>query len=196
VAAVRRVPADAGFTLVEMIVSITVISIVMAALAAFFVSSMRLTRMQGDRQTAIQLAADAMERAHKLEPAALPSGRDEVSVGTQWAHPVDGVDLSGMQQVSDPSAAIGAGASAPLRTTYEAVTLGAITYRRYWYLGTCWQPKDGGACSAAAGYAEMYRLVVAVTWTDNTCAEAGCRYVTSTLISAKFPDPLFNVNEG
>ena len=191
-AARRR--ADDGFTLVEVIVSIMVVGIVMGALTAFFVSGMSLTRMQGGRQVAVQLAVDAVERARKLEPASLLRGRDQQSVDTQWANPIAGVDLSGLRKVYDPAAASGAGASATLPTSHHTVTLDGVSYRQNWYVGACWQPQGGGACSTGSHYAEMYRVIVAVTWTDHNCAATGCVYVTATLISSKYPDPLFNVN--
>ena len=193
---VARRRADDGFTLVEVMISIMVISVVMGALTAFFVSGMSLTRMQGGRQVAAQLAVDAVERVRKLEPASLLSGRDRQSVDTQWAHPLAGVDLSGMQKIYDPDAASGAGPSATLPTSQRTVTLDGVPYGQHWYVGACWQPQGGGACSTGSHYAEMYRVIVAVTWTDHNCAVAGCVYVTATLISSKYPDPLFNVNGG
>lgn len=186
--------SDGGFTLAEVIVSIGLISVVMGALTTFFVSSLSAVRVQGSRQVAVQLAADGVERVRRLDPTAVIAGRDSQSVNAQWANPVPGVDLSGMQKVHDGEARNGAGASATLSTTYETVTVNGIPYRRYWYAGLCWQPRGGGDCTAVEGYAQMYRVIVAVTWTDHECAATGCRYVTSTLISSKFPDPLYNVN--
>ena len=187
--------ADRGFSLVEVIVSVMLISIVLAALTSFFVSTMGVTRVQGGRQTGVQVATETADRVRKLEPASLVDGRDLQSVNTQWAAPVAGVDLSGMQKVYDSSAAIGAGASATLPTTYQAITLDGVTYKQYWYVGKCWQPKGGGDCSTSSSYAAMYRVIIAVTWSDSTCI-GGCVYLTSTLVSSKFPDPLFNVNGG
>jgi len=189
----ERCSADDGFGLVEVIVSIMLISMVLTSLTAYFVAAMRGTRLQGGQQTAVQLAAEAVEQARRLEPAALLTGRDQQSVTTQWTAPVAGVDLSGTQKAYDGSAASGAGASATLPTTYRAVTLDGVSYRQYWYVGGCWQPKGGGACTATSGYAAMYRVIVAVTWPDAGCP-GDCHYVTSTLVSSKFPDPLFNVN--
>lgn len=186
--------SDGGFTLVEVVVSIALVTIVMGALTAYFISVMSLTREQGGRQTAVQLAVDAVERVRKLEPAALVRGRDAQSVDAQWAAPVAGVDLADMARVHDAAAVAGAGATATLPTGYRTVTLDGVDYRQYWYLGQCWQPKGGGTCSTASNYAQMYRLVVAVTWPDRTCTGNRCGYVTSTLISGKHPDPLFNVN--
>lgn len=188
----HRSPDD-GFSLVEVIVSIMLISTVLTSLTAYFVTTLRVTRVQGGLQTAVQLATEAVEQARRLEPAALLTGRDQQSVNTQWAAPVTGVDLSGTQSAYDGSAASNAGATATLPTTYRAVTLDGVSYRQYWYVGRCWQPQGGGACTAVSGYAALYRVIVAVTWPESGCS-GDCHYVTSTLVSSKYPDPLFNVN--
>lgn len=57
---------DAGFTVMEVLASITVMTIVLSALTTFFTRSMRSVSEQGDRQTAIQLAADGMERMREV----------------------------------------------------------------------------------------------------------------------------------
>jgi prepilin-type N-terminal cleavage/methylation domain-containing protein len=57
---------DAGFTLVEVLVSIAVMTAVLTALTVFFTRSMRSVNQQGDRQTAIQLASDGMERMREV----------------------------------------------------------------------------------------------------------------------------------
>lgn len=65
---------DAGFTLVESIVSIMLVSIVAAALTSYLTDSLRLLGHQVDGQTASQLADDAIERvrAFKAPLAGLP----------------------------------------------------------------------------------------------------------------------------
>jgi prepilin-type N-terminal cleavage/methylation domain-containing protein len=57
----RNDPADAGFTLVEVLASLAVIGVVMTAVTTFFVRSMVSVDLQGARQAAIQVAADQME---------------------------------------------------------------------------------------------------------------------------------------
>jgi len=180
----------------EVVVSFMMITIVLTALTSFVVSTMGAVRLQNGRQGAVQLATDALDRVRTLEPASLVTGRDQQSVNTQWATPVTGVDLSGTQKVYDTTAAAGAGASAAVPTTSRSQVVGGIAYQRSWYLGKCWQPKGTGDCIATAGYAEMYRVVVAVTWTERGCSGQSCAYLASTLISSKYPDPLFNVNGG
>ena len=58
----RTEPADAGFTLVEVIASLAVISVVLAATTTFFIRSMVSIDLQGMRQAAIQVASDGMEQ--------------------------------------------------------------------------------------------------------------------------------------
>jgi len=187
---------DGGFTLAEVTVSIMLISIVLAAVTSYFVSALGTVRLQSGRQSAIQLATDGLDRARTIESSSLVTGRDQQSVDAQWAAPVAGVDLSGTQEVFDTTAAGGAGASAALPTTATSVTVDGVTYRRYWYLGKCWQPAGTGNCTRTSSYAEMYRVIVAVTWSERGCPGNLCVYLASTLISDKYPDPVFNVNGG
>jgi prepilin-type N-terminal cleavage/methylation domain-containing protein len=67
----RRDPADAGFTLVEVLVALAVIGIVLTASTTFFIRSMVIINLQGSRQVAIQIASTNFEqlRAMSGEPA-------------------------------------------------------------------------------------------------------------------------------
>jgi prepilin-type N-terminal cleavage/methylation domain-containing protein len=65
----RRPPGarrDDGFTMVEVLVSLVVISVVLTAVSAFFVQSMSTVRLQGARQAAVQIAATSMEQLRAL----------------------------------------------------------------------------------------------------------------------------------
>jgi prepilin-type N-terminal cleavage/methylation domain-containing protein len=62
---------DAGFTLIEVLVSISLIGVVMAALTTFFVSAQGVANVQDGQQTAVQLATDGIEAARALSPADL-----------------------------------------------------------------------------------------------------------------------------
>jgi prepilin-type N-terminal cleavage/methylation domain-containing protein len=62
----RKDPADAGFTLVEVLASLAVIGVVMTAVTTFFVRSMVSVDLQGARQAAIQVAADQMEHLREM----------------------------------------------------------------------------------------------------------------------------------
>ena len=65
----RREPADAGFTLVEVLASLAVVSVVLAATTTFFIRSMATIDMQGVRQAAIQVASDGMEQLRAVPGA-------------------------------------------------------------------------------------------------------------------------------
>lgn len=72
-------PSEAGFSLLEVLVSIGVIGTMMAALTGLLVRATAITNQQGGRQAAIQLAADGMEAVRALDGpavAALPAVAD------------------------------------------------------------------------------------------------------------------------
>jgi prepilin-type N-terminal cleavage/methylation domain-containing protein len=194
-----RRTADAGFTMVEVLVSVAVIGIIMTALTTFFISTVSATGRQGQQQAAIQLATDGAERARAIKSSAVVGGRDKVSSDNQWASPVAGVasQLSGMVEAWDSAAVYPGGASAPLPTTAKTVTVNGIGYGQNWYVGSCWQPATGGDCVATqvAGSVAFYRVIVAVTWSDRRCAGSACSYVSSTLLNSASKDPIFNPSQ-
>ena len=65
-AAGTRPGEDAGFTLVEVLVSLGVIGVVLTAVTTFFVRSMVITNLEGKRQGAVQVAATAMEQLRSV----------------------------------------------------------------------------------------------------------------------------------
>lgn len=190
--------ADAGFSLIEMIVAITVIGVVMTALTSFFVTSLAATSRQRGTQVAIQLAGDGIERVRALKGSSVLAGRDHASSTRQWQDAVTGVlpYLTGMQQVWDPAAATDAGGSAALPTTPRSITINQVPYDVHWYVGRCWQPAAGGDCGTAqsAGYVGFLRVVSAVTWPENRCTDGTCSFVTSTVVSDASYEPVFNAN--
>jgi prepilin-type N-terminal cleavage/methylation domain-containing protein len=198
---------DAGFTLAEVMVSISLISITMAALTPFFISAMALTDYQRTRQVAIQVAGDAVERAHALNGSALLVGRGQTASTAQWDGAPASVrpylDTLSLAWDTDPLLAGGAGSDAPLPTEALPVPINGKQYEQQWYLGRCWQQggPSGGADRACTFLDEadpglglpvaMFGLVVTVTWTHRTCPADQCVYVASTLFSSA-NDPVFN----
>jgi type II secretory pathway pseudopilin PulG len=200
---------DVGFTMVETAVAIVVVLVVAASLTGLFVTTTRITHLHGDRQLAIQLADDAMERVHALKVAALLTGRDENSARKQWNNPlgaVGGMLASGHTDLAyDADAGTGDGISAVLPTAPLEVTLNGLTYRQHFYIGTCVRPTaDTAECVSAASAASagktdvipFYRVIVAVTWSGLLCANGECAYVSSSLIGSKTEEPVFNTNTG
>ena len=193
-------PRDAGFTLVETIVSIALIGIVMTALTTFFATVVGAVNLQGATQVAIHLADDGTEQVRALKGSAVATGRDENSVDAQWASPVVGVApyLADMAEAWDSGAAFPDGATAPLPTTSTPVTINGVLFGQNWYVGDCWQPLAGGDCDAVkvAGEVPFFRVVVAVTWSDKHCPAAACSRITSTLVSSESAEPVFNPSAG
>lgn len=57
---------EAGFSLIEVVVALGLISIVMAALTTFYVRAVAVTHQQGSRQVAIQLSLDGLDKIRAL----------------------------------------------------------------------------------------------------------------------------------
>jgi type II secretory pathway pseudopilin PulG len=189
--------------MVETIVAIAVIMVVMGSLTGYFVSTTRINHLQGERQIAVQLADDAMERVRALKAGALLTGRDKESVENQWGDPTKVGAVSRMlaeehtRMEFDGNAAPGAGATAALPTSPRTVTLSGISYRQHFYIGICERPGQVAAeCVAApsgtAGSIPFYRVIVAVTWPNARCTDGLCSYVSSSLITRKSDEPVFN----
>ena len=193
---------DDGFTMAEVLVAIAVVSVVMLSLSSFFVTSIRIDGEQGDRQSAIQAAGDAMERARSLQVGALLSGRDRDSSTTQWSKPIAAVanllTTTTQTMAYDRDAAPGAGADAVLPTTFRPLVLNGVVYRQYWYIGLCQRPATGGTCvarSTTTRFTSFYRVIVGVTWPGRSCPGTVCGYVTTSLIADRTDEPVFDTNE-
>ena len=57
---------DAGVTLVEVLVSLAVITVVLTSVSTFFIRSMVIANLEGVRQAAAQVASTAMEELHSV----------------------------------------------------------------------------------------------------------------------------------
>ncbi|HEX8347778.1 MAG TPA: prepilin-type N-terminal cleavage/methylation domain-containing protein, partial [Actinoplanes sp.] len=68
---IRTRDDDAGFTLIETMVSVFVMGVVMSALTSFFATTVLLTNQQGGVQVATQLASDAVSRVRALKGSGL-----------------------------------------------------------------------------------------------------------------------------
>ncbi|MHA3703303.1 type IV pilus modification PilV family protein [Jatrophihabitans sp. YIM 134969] len=188
---------DAGFTLIEVMVSVAIIAVVMLGLGAVFVATAAGTDVQGGRQAASRIATDGLDRAHALSGSAVVRGRDKASVDTQWATRPAGVStlLAGLTASSDATARTGAGRAAALPTTPLTVTVDGVTYRQSFFVAGC-NINASQTCLAAAttGTVAMYDVVVSVAWPDRSCPRGTCTYELSTLMAANTTEPLFNSN--
>ncbi len=183
---------DAGFTLVEVVVSLLIISITMAGLTAFFIATVSAAGRHGGRQVGIQLAQDALEQVHALQPTVLLTGRTDCATSPATCH-------SPVQAAQPALAGIAAAhlwnAGTSPQLPFGPVTglVDGVTYSRYWYVAECWRaPVASASCgdSATSGYVDLLRVVVAVTWADKRCTGGTCSYVDTTLVGQS-TEPLF-----
>jgi Tfp pilus assembly protein PilV len=197
--------SDDGFMLLESIITISLITVIMTALASFFLTAISSTSQQRSRQMATQLADSAVETIRGLHTKDLVYGRDAASVTTQFGNAPANVQPSNatMEPATDATAAANAGATAPIPTVAVPQTVNNVGYSVNNYLGWCWVPADGSStdCTRAAkpsgdptSAVEYLRAVVAVTWNDRHCTASICAYITTTLISTG-DNPTFNLNQ-
>jgi prepilin-type N-terminal cleavage/methylation domain-containing protein len=140
--AIRRLGApptdrDAGFSLVEVIVAISVIGVVMSALGTFYVSSLLVTSAQSGRQAAMQLAADGLERARAQPLSILEAG---LADRTQ---PIAGIQYTQRWTVAQCRYASGGGCTASGSATMEMLR---VTVTVTWTERNC----PGSTCSYEA----------------------------------------------
>ena len=200
-----REARDAGFTLIEILVAMVLMTIVMSSLAVFFIGAQKSGAALRIRENAAVVADEAMDHVHSLDPTKLITGRDTSSSTTQWnaakgpTPTIVGVDTLSMNFTSDTTAAAGTGGTAAVPTTTQLPTVDNKTaFRVNTLIGTCWIPRGGGDCTALppADPIAMDRVIVAVNWTDKgtACPQHTCAYVIASLISPT-TDPTFNVNQ-
>ncbi|BBH68359.1 hypothetical protein ACTI_50440 [Actinoplanes sp. OR16] len=208
----RSVAGDEGFTLVELIIALTIISITLLASTPFFVASLNNVNAQRGRQAAIQLANTAIEQVRGLQGSALLSGRSTGATQEQFdAAPPSMRDYLATMAVEADSTITDAtatdGADAPIPTTSQKLTVEGTTYTQNIYVGACEiylvktssgdcvYPMGADAPSDSTKILKFFRVVVLVTWPDKACTSssgaATCEYITSTLV-ARAAEPIFD----
>ncbi|MBO1750454.1 prepilin-type N-terminal cleavage/methylation domain-containing protein [Actinotalea sp. BY-33] len=206
----RRAPADAGFTLIEVIVSLVLLGIVATAALYFFIEGTRTTSHLQRSQNAVAVANEAMERAYAVNPvaslgttsSALAAGRRQADVEAAWnrleAAGAEGLDDT--YPIWDPSLSLtnSNNAAVPIEDEYThsgqkylATTLVGVCYRKGDVLAPdqpCTTlpsvasvlPED----STPAGMIRLLRVITVVTWapTAGECTSGVCTYQLSGLI--------------
>ena len=191
--------ADGGFVLLESIMTISLITIVMAALAAFFINGVATTNQQRARQLATQVATSAVETVRGVQhPSQVLAGRDATSVANQFTQGNASATvrpwINKMTQAVDASAATGAGATATIPTVPVKQLVNNTWYSVNNYVGWCTVATGSQDCVTGSGGLTYLRAVVAVSWRDPDCSGGTCTYVTGTLLSAAI-DPSFNLKQ-
>lgn len=197
---------DEGFSLIEVIVSLSLLAIMSTAGLYFFVGATRSVTHQQRTHGAVSLANDAMEKAFSFVAESANPGTSGLVVGRTQADVVaawTAATASGVAGVStaypawDTSTTPGPAAGflddriALTRTATESRTEYQVTT----LVGTCYRASTttGGPCTttggdangvAAAGYTRLMRTIVVVTWPDTggTCGSTGCHYEIASLI--------------
>jgi type II secretory pathway pseudopilin PulG len=194
----RRLAGEGGFILLESVIAISLITVIMSAVGAEYVSGLASADHQRAETTAIQLADSAVDGLRALDPTDLLTGRDQSSVTTERA------TLTAIATVSpwvstdagklayDPTVNSG-GASATVPTAPTTQQPGTIRYQVYEYL-ECAAVSSDHLCRSTTSQINYIRAIVAVVWTQRGCEADTCAYTTSTLISAD-ADPEFDDNQ-
>lgn len=201
-----RRASDEGFSLIEVIVSLSLLAVMSTAALYFFVGASRSVTYQQRTHGAVTLANDAMETSFSwIASSALPGtsnlvkGRTKADVEAAWAAAsaagVPGVDTTfpAWDTTTSPGPANGVGddtikltrAQTESRMTYTVTTLIGTCYRATTSTGSACTKTGGDAVGApATGYSRLMRSIVVVTWpdTNGSCSASGCRYTIASLI--------------
>ena len=196
---------DGGFTLVEVVVSLAIMSVVMTSLTVFMVNSRHSAHYSALRDTAVQLAVEGMEKARAVRGSALLGGRGPCTGACAAVVSADASALLGSGVTRWDAAAAGtltvptAGTQADNSVVNtpddpEVIRLDGVNYKRYYYVGACFQSgatvaATSLACGSATAAASLARLVVTVAWSGTECPAATCSYSEAALFSIAVTDP-------
>jgi prepilin-type N-terminal cleavage/methylation domain-containing protein len=198
---------DAGFSLVEVVIAMVLLTLLMTSAGTMFVGGVKHGAGLQRRQTAVVLAQQAIEAARAVSANAdaqgcvkLLQGRTKALVDTQWSGAPSGV-TSVTDEAWMPTGCSGSvvlplqGAVAGIGVVTDPVVLSGQAYTITTYVGTCVLTAARNAClraaSVSSGTATLYRIVARVTWSGTGCDTGPCVYSTSTLVDSA-PDPVFN----
>ncbi|MFI1992265.1 putative Ig domain-containing protein [Actinoplanes sp. NPDC020271] len=207
----RRMDDD-GFTLVEVLVALAVITIAMAGIGGFFVTGALTVAQQRDQRYAVRLASTALEQVRALEGSALLDGRGQAAVDQQWATVQAGPFkdklkpyLASMSQEGISGSTEGANAALP--TVPTMLTAGGLSFQQNILVGSCevyvtrtddcvkpLLATDPKRPTDSTSILQYYRVVVLISWQHKSCTATGgqCSYVASTLVSSKNDDAKYS----
>ncbi|NAZ84616.1 prepilin-type N-terminal cleavage/methylation domain-containing protein [Kineococcus indalonis] len=185
--------AEEGFSLVEVVVALSLLALVAASSAVFFLRGTVAASEQERRQIATTLATQAVEASRSVRPDYLLTGRRSADVQAQWTR-VAPVEASTTFPAWDSTAVPGATPTIALASTtrlsgetYAVDTLVGVCYRlRSQVNGQCTKGTGTDAQTTPNGYVKLYRVIVQVAWTPGggsaRCRGGACTYRTATLI--------------
>lgn len=189
---------DGGFTLLEVVVAMLLVGVVATAALGFTVSGVSRSASIQQRQSAVEVANQAMEQVRALSAAAmsgtpvtgLVKGRTSAAVAAQWAASSN-PDRAITWQSSDSAAT----SSSPVVPLTQTVALGGRSFTVSTLIGTCYRVRASttGPClrqgtaepASDPTYVPLARVMVEVSWTPvaaGTCASAACVYRATALV--------------
>lgn len=189
----RRGDDDLGFTLVEVIVSITLLLVVVVAATPLIINGIKFSAEQQRHQAAVIVTQEAMEEIRArtsglTTPGPLVKGRHSSDVSAQFGRLAGHAGVALTAPASDSAAGAGSG-TAVIPLTKE-VQRDGTTYTVETLIGTCTLQKNAASeirCLATGTGGKMVRAVVVTKWqASDTCtnSDAGyCSYEALTLIS-------------
>ena len=181
--------SEGGFTVVEVVVALGLVSAVIVSLGVFFSSSIGTSRYQSQTQAATRLAEEGVERGRGLGGAALLAGRNTCGTCADVSSFAAGYLAEMVRWDARVTAAT---TGVPYTDQPDAIVVDGTTFQRYWIVGKCWQAAAGGACTTNATLAiPMVRLVVAVVWGDPSCSANQCVRASTGLVSNVPVEPVF-----
>lgn len=219
----RRTPdaaaSDEGFTLIEVVVALSLLGVIAAGTLGFFISGTRTSADLQRRQVAVALANAAVEDARGLPVAMqttavgatttswplLVRGRSKAVVEAQWADGGAAAPTATTFPAWDPSSPTGALLVAPQKRD----RVGTAAYTTNTYIGTCYRHRsaDGSQApcdlgpgtrlaSPPAGYEELVRISATTSWgSPAQCSGQVCSYTASVLVDTSV-DPQWNTTGG
>ena len=191
-----RACGESGFTLIEVVISLLLLSIVSAASIGLFIRSMAAGDVQAQRQKAIELANLQMEQVRGLPVGSLEQGRTKSEVDALWAAAPSGANTAQSKELWDPTAVVGSVDTVP---TVATQLLDGVSYQVQTFVDECYLTV-AGVCDSTpiTGAQPLRRVAVAVNWTPGGGRKCGsatgdCSYVTTSLLDPS-SDPTFNSN--
>jgi len=188
----RRQADDSGFTLIEVIVSLSLIAIISTAVLLFYIRSMQTTSHLQRSQSADSVAMDVMEEVRSVSALApsggvsgVLAGRAPAAVAAQWSAAA-AVDTAGSIAQSDPSPA-----GPPTVPLQQDFLRDGITYHVSTLIGKCYRVAsftgaDTPCDTTSVTGVPILRVVVVVTWNPTSAGQCGgaalCTYRTQSLI--------------
>ena len=197
----RTGSSDAGMTLIEVIVAISLIAIISTGAIGLGIASQKGSSIQQRQEIAVTVASEAMEAANAQSSATNPStqmsylyqGRTQSQVTDAWTANAGAPGLAATYPGWDPSAT--ATSVQSLRVSQPVVRNGTV-YTVYTLIGTCYISTVGsGDCTTLAGSStppavtpvgktQLSRVLIIVRWNAGGCVTGGCSYQAGSLIDA------------